>query len=726
MSQQENTILNRIYEVLSPISGKGGRTPRIAFVDEKGAERASQLERWNVKADWYLVGSRKADNRPESSVVVEEAAQEALPDFVFESLDAVFVAAWPKDVGREEAKRLLGQWYAKVSPGGVVCGYTEKSTVFRGAEDVAGSVGEPLSVRHGTFFSLNRTEKDIRPEVSVLIPTFNDGQQDTDHGRVNFIGDLIQSLHRTLKEDPTRVEIIICDDGSTDDTHLCIQRALAGLEWPPQTTVRVMQRKHNSGRVSVVRNQLIKDSEAEYVVFIDGDTRMYTEKWASIVKSKFDENPAWSMFGAQHKGAGDNLVAFGDAVFCEKGYHHLDYNGAVYPPGVDREVDYNTICFAAVRRTALAAIGGFDERLGRGEEPDFNIALRANGHRIFVTSDVVFDHRHTIRGPRDTEQDTERNIRSNDEALERKWNFNWRKPDLKRVERLYGHTALCWNREVFSANPDQPVCIATSDAAPKLAGKLKGKEAILIGGGASLGDVKSLPDMPKMSMNGYGLHLKPDMWVCVDPPDMFDASVFNDDDILKFVRWDFRANPVSEDDDRWVGNVGGVFTYRSDYRSADPNRFFDKPLVDWGDNGVEFYHANMHKPAGDRVFTGCRSVMLVALRLLYEMGFRRVYLVGVDFDGHPFPGYYPRLVEMLEGLGPSFEERGFEVVNCNPESKLKAFPFGELPDSQVPPPSRPVVPASMDAEPGGGVVSKTTSPRKKAKARRGTRKKAAA
>jgi hypothetical protein len=90
-------------------------------------------------------------------------------------------------------------------------------------------------------------------------------------------------------------------------------------------------------------------------------------------------------------------------------------------------------------------------------------------------------------------------------------------------------------------------------------------------------------------------------------------------------------------------------------------------------------------------FGGGRSVLLASLRILYSLGFRFVYLLGVDFEMSETKRYhfeeqrsagaikgnmetYTKLQAWFEELQPHFLKARFIVRNCNPNSKLTAFP----------------------------------------------------
>jgi hypothetical protein len=126
-----------------------------------------------------------------------------------------------------------------------------------------------------------------------------------------------------------------------------------------------------------------------------------------------------------------------------------------------------------------------------------------------------------------------------------------------------------------------------------------------------------------------------------------------------------------------VGECPNVIGYRRNEKFVAERWLFESH-IGWGN----------HKDFG-----GGRSVMLPALRILFLLGFRKVYLLGCDmrmteqyayhFDEQRSKGAvncnmstYDRLKsEYLPSLKPYFEAEGFNVYNCNPDSELKVFPY---------------------------------------------------
>ena len=89
---------------------------------------------------------------------------------------------------------------------------------------------------------------------------------------------------------------------------------------------------------------------------------------------------------------------------------------------------------------------------------------------------------------------------------------------------------------------------------------------------------------------------------------------------------------------------------------------------------------------------GGRSVMLPAIRILYSLGFRNIFLLGCDFNMKTDRPYsfeesvgdeyvsanmstYMKLSQWFTELKPHFDKMGLQIFNCNKNSNLNVFPF---------------------------------------------------
>ena len=87
------------------------------------------------------------------------------------------------------------------------------------------------------------------PRVSVVIPAYN---------QAKYLGDAIQSvLSQTYRD----FEIIVVDDGSTDDTPLVVSQLGGNLHYIRQT---------NQG-LAGARNTGIRNAKGSYIALLDSD-----------------------------------------------------------------------------------------------------------------------------------------------------------------------------------------------------------------------------------------------------------------------------------------------------------------------------------------------------------------------------------------------------------------------------------------------------------------------
>ena len=111
--------------------------------------------------------------------------------------------------------------------------------------------------------------KNIDNKISVIIPTYN---------RANLIGNSIKSvLNQTYKN----LEVIIVDDGSTDNTKKEIDNIKDGR-------IKYIKLHKNSGG-SNARNIGIKNAYGKYISFQDSDDIFYPEKLEQQIKNIFNQ-----------------------------------------------------------------------------------------------------------------------------------------------------------------------------------------------------------------------------------------------------------------------------------------------------------------------------------------------------------------------------------------------------------------------------------------------------
>ena len=107
-------------------------------------------------------------------------------------------------------------------------------------------------------------------KVSVIVPVYNASKY------------ISKTLNSIIAQDFDSFEIIVVDDGSTDDSLEIINGCLADCEIPNKVI-----HQENAG-VSVARNVGIDESKGNYLVFIDADDYVSENHLSSLYNGKTD------------------------------------------------------------------------------------------------------------------------------------------------------------------------------------------------------------------------------------------------------------------------------------------------------------------------------------------------------------------------------------------------------------------------------------------------------
>jgi hypothetical protein len=180
-------------------------------------------------------------------------------------------------------------------------------------------------------------EKRNLPLISVIVPVFN-GAHFLEEAFANILGQEYPSL-----------EIIVVDDGSTDD----LQATVRNL----RTEVRFM-RQANRGP-GAARNLGIKNAEGDFLAFLDVDD-LWPERTLPTLARYLLDNP-------------DVQVARGRAQLM-----HRDGQSHVYTVvGSPLETFPDSIAAALFRKPVFSAVGLFDQTYHYGEDSEWFDRLRA-------------------------------------------------------------------------------------------------------------------------------------------------------------------------------------------------------------------------------------------------------------------------------------------------------------------------------------------------------------
>jgi glycosyltransferase involved in cell wall biosynthesis len=241
--------------------------------------------------------------------------------------------------------------------------------------------------------------------VSVIIPVYN---------RERYIAEALNSV---LQQTEQPLEIIVVDDGSTDNTQQVVRTFLSD----PRITLICQE---HSGKPSIARNRGIKNARGKYLCFLDSDDILLPKSIATrlqILEHHKDVGVVcsdWLDFkgGLDSSSAMPSYIArsgFLNRVASEHGERQL-HDAVVLGPGFIYEIFYTNIVKTStviIRRELFDKAGGFDEALTIGEDCDLWLRLGtmtrfcyclspqcyARSHRLNITRDMLKNYREDAR-----------------------------------------------------------------------------------------------------------------------------------------------------------------------------------------------------------------------------------------------------------------------------------------------------------------------------------------
>ena len=190
---------------------------------------------------------------------------------------------------------------------------------------------------------MEKTNKiEIKPQVSVIIPTYNRG----------WI--IEEAIHSVLAQDYTEFELIVVDDGSTDQTSNILDAY--------GNVIKVLSQK-NKG-VSAARNRGIAEASGKFIAFLDSDDLWHPQKLSAQINF-FNQTP-------------EALICQTEEVWIRNGFRvnpkkrHKKPSGMIFEPSLE-------LCLVSpsavmIRRSLFDRVGEFDETLPACE--DYDLWLR--------------------------------------------------------------------------------------------------------------------------------------------------------------------------------------------------------------------------------------------------------------------------------------------------------------------------------------------------------------
>ena len=194
------------------------------------------------------------------------------------------------------------------------------------------------------------------PLVSVVIPTYNSAQ---------FVGDAVKSV---LEQTYSRHEIIVVDDGSTDNTKEVLQLFGERIQYIHQ---------ENRGP-SAARNTGIRLAKGAYICFLDADDLWLPGK-LEVQVSFMERHKDVGLVLSDHEEFDSTGVVLESFIAAKKFRSELTLPGLVEKP-FSKLVAENFISTPTViiRRECFEKAGLFDETLRSVEDRDLWLRIAAN------------------------------------------------------------------------------------------------------------------------------------------------------------------------------------------------------------------------------------------------------------------------------------------------------------------------------------------------------------
>jgi glycosyltransferase involved in cell wall biosynthesis len=207
------------------------------------------------------------------------------------------------------------------------------------------------------------TTNQMQTQISVIIPNYN--------GSKTLEAVIKSCLNQTLKP----IEILVCDDGSTDES----KKIVGGIN---NNIVKWIPLPH-SGTPAIPRNNGIRISEGEWIAFCDNDDEWLPTKLEKQISLATKLDCKASCTNAIKKVNGINIEKNMINYKKEKisFYDLLNSNSIVCSSSV-------------VKKSILEKIGGFSEVLEHGSYADFICWLRVLTQTDFAFIDeslVIYD-----------------------------------------------------------------------------------------------------------------------------------------------------------------------------------------------------------------------------------------------------------------------------------------------------------------------------------------------
>lgn len=207
--------------------------------------------------------------------------------------------------------------------------------------------------------------------VTVLMATYN---------RAQYIEEALDSL---LKQTRVPDQVIVVDDGSTDETRMRLQRYGARLHYVAQA---------NGGKATAI-NRGLKEATGDWIWVFDDDDAALPDGLEKLLYALAKQRDADFAYGGQVTGSSgdDGRIVPGQVVLPPEVPSQCLFGRSL------RNIPF-LLPAALVRRARFAALRGFDERYARSQDYEFLLRLLVDARGVRVPQPIFIWRSHD--GPR--------------------------------------------------------------------------------------------------------------------------------------------------------------------------------------------------------------------------------------------------------------------------------------------------------------------------------------
>lgn len=214
--------------------------------------------------------------------------------------------------------------------------------------------------------------RDYQPGVSVIVPAWNES-----------VG-ILRTVQSVLDNDYPLIELVIVNDGSTDDSREVVDKFIASYKKPDQLEVRTIKQHYitNGGKGRAL-NYGIKHSRGRIILTIDADSAVAPDAITNLVERFRDPKTDAVVGQVRVANVGGRLIGRIQQLEYLFGFYFKRAHCVL-----GAEYIYGGACAAFRRSSTFDRFGLFDEK-NKTEDIEMSMRTKYHGMRSVYAEDVL-------------------------------------------------------------------------------------------------------------------------------------------------------------------------------------------------------------------------------------------------------------------------------------------------------------------------------------------------